>query len=231
MPTIKVWIALALFVSCGCSCHGANSAYRYNPFQFIYPEHHFAAEIAQMPSRNSSETVGSSLEFFGLTAILSPKWDALSKARSIDGDKVVFKTGSDVVMISRQKENLLGCDNNEFREANKDFCSAFGSTEDFFWKLYTLTPEVISKEKYPATGQKWIIHRKGFFFENIERIKIYKGQGVTVYRSDFKPDSRLKTELMIFLKNLQPDHLIISTTINDEEAIDALIASNENIQQ
>lgn len=134
-------------------------------------------------------------------------------------------------MVSRQKENLLGCDNNEFKEANKDFCSAFTSTEDFFWKLYTLTPEAISKEEYPTIGQKWIIHRKGFFLEKIERIKVYKGPGVTVYRSDFKPDSRLRTELFVFHKEIHPDHLIISTTIKDEETVDALIASIQKVQQ
>lgn len=231
MRTIKIGTALVLLILSGCSCCGDFSAYRYNPFQFVYPEHHLAADVAQMPSHSLSDATGSPLEFFGLRAILPSQWDALSKSRTVDGDRVVFKAGGDVVMIYRQKENLLGCENSEFREGNKDFCSAFESTEDFYWKLYTLTPEVISKEKYPSTGQKWIIHRKGFFFEKIEKIKIYKGQGVTVYRSDFKPDSRLKTELFIFHKNLQPDHLIISTTIKDEESIRALIASNVKSQQ
>lgn len=231
MRAINFGTALALLILSGCSCHGDYSAYRYNPFQFVYPEYHLEAEVAQIPSRRLSEATGSPLEFFGFTAILPSQWDALSKSRTIDADKVVFKAGGDVVMISRQKENRLGCENSEFMEGNKDFCSAFESTEDFYWKLYTLTPEAIAKEKYPTSGQKWIIHRKGFFFEKIEKIRIYKGQGVTVYRSDFKPDSRLKTELLIFHNNLHPDHLIISTTIKDEEAICALIASSEKTQQ
>ncbi|CAG1771952.1 hypothetical protein [Geobacter sp.] len=227
MRTKKISVVLALLILSGCTCNDNFSGYRYNPFQFNYSEYQLKAEVAQIPSPSLSEANGSPIEFYGLSTILPHQWKTLAESKTIGEDRVVFKSGGNIVMIFREKEKLLGCGYSEFKEGNKDFCSAFESTDDFYWKLYTLTPEQISKEK---SGQKWIVHKKGHFFEDIERIKIYKGQGVTVYRSDFKPDSRLKTELIIFHKNLQPDYLIISTTINDEEVIRALIASSEKAQ-
>lgn len=225
---MTVSAVLLLLALSGCSCNKYFTGYRYNPFQFVYSEYQLKAEVSPIITTDLAEANGPSIEFYGLKTTLSAQWNKLAESKTVGEDRVIFKSGSNVIMIFREKEKLVGCGYSEFKEGNKDFCSAFESTEDFYWKLYTLTPELVSKEN---SGQKWIVHKKGQLFEDIERIRIYKGQGVTVYRSDFKPDSRLKTELFIFHKSLQPDHLIISTTIEDEETIRALIASDVKSQQ
>jgi hypothetical protein len=228
MRIITISASLLLLALSGCSCNENFSGYRYNPFQFVYPEYHLKAEVSPIISSGLPEANGSPIEFYGLKTTLPAQWNTLAESKTVGEDRVIFKSGGNVIMIFREKEKLLGCGYSEFKEGNKDFCSAFESTEDFYWKLYTLTPELVSKEN---SGQKWIVHKKGQLFEDVERIRIYKGQDVTVYRSDFKPGSRLKTELFVFHKKLEPDHLIISTTIEDEETIRALIASNVKSQQ
>lgn len=228
MRTLTLSVALLLLALSGCSCNENFSGYRYNPFQFVYPEYHLKAEVSPIISYSLSEANGSAIEFYGLKTKLPAQWKTLAESKTVGEDRVIFKSGGNVIMVFREKEKLLGCGYSEFKEGNKDFCSAFESTEDFYRKLYTLTPDLISKEQ---SGQKWIVHKKGDLFENIEKIRIYKGQGGTVYRSDFKPGSRLKTELFIFHKDLQPDYLIVSTNIEDEEAIRALIALSEKAQQ
>src|SRR5574337_934216 len=139
-------ISIVLLVLSGCSCHENFSAYRYNPFQFVYPEYQLKAEVTEIPSSSFSTVSGTPIDFFGLNAMLPPQWAALTKGKTVKENEIVFKSGKDVVIVSREKANLLGCEYSEFRDGNKDFCSAFESIEDFYWKLYTLTPELLSKE-------------------------------------------------------------------------------------
>jgi len=78
-----------------------------------------------------------------------------------------------VLIIHREKDNLLGCTDEEGRNLNKDFCSAFASTREFFDKMYVLTPDDLKNSNNWQTGNKWIIHRKGFVFEGVNSTNRY----------------------------------------------------------
>jgi hypothetical protein len=217
-----LFLMLVLF---GCSCRESIPAYRYNAFQFIYPEHYLKADITNVPSSGASDENTATLEFFGLHAVLPSRWRELVQSRVLKGDKVICKSRGEVVIISLEKETKLDCEFQEFREANKDFCSAFNSINDFYLKLFTLTPDIVLTRKPSITGEQWLVHKKGYYFELVKSIKIYQGDEVTVYRSDLKPGHSVKTNLIIFHKKLRPNYLLVSTTFDDEEALNSLIAS------
>ena len=218
-PSILFGVLLA-----GCSCQNDILAYRYNPFQFQFPEHHLEAEVVKIPPQSFSRDQGSSFEFYGLTATLPERWKSLSKSKVEKENKVIYKKNYEAIIISRQKQNMLGCEDPKYSLSNRDFCSAFSSIQDFYWKLYTFSPEYFQKRGVPpTTGELWVIQRKGMFFEPVKKIAVYIGDNSTAFRNDYKPGYRLKSDLLIFNKKLTPDYLIISTTIDDEETIKALM--------
>lgn len=92
----------------------------------------------------------------------------------------------------------MGCVD-EIEKNNKDFCSSFIYTKDFYQKLFTLTPDDLSKSQYVAKGYVGIVHRKGKMFYRVSDIMIYKGGNSVAYRMDFKDsDMSIKRDLLIF---------------------------------
>ena len=228
MPRTALTICMSLyfFVS-GCACHDRLSAYRYSPFQFVYPEYHLKAEVTQLSPHFVPEVSAAHFDFFGLQAVLPPQWEKLAKSMVVKENQIVYKSADQLLMISLEKENLLGCQYQEFSAANKDFCTSFGSMEEYYWKLYTLTPEG-SPWHSQTTGDKLIIHQKGFAFELMQKIEIYKTAELVAFRSDYKPGYRLKTQILIFSKRLLPNYVVVATTISDEEAIRGILSARES---
>lgn len=202
----------------------AFEAYRFNPFQFPYPEYSYKADIVAISHLNQAPKDTTSIDCFGISALFPKKYvdqvDKKSPSRL-----VIRSKNNQAIMINREKDQRMGC-SDESEKNNKDFCSAFTSTEDFYNKLFTLTPDDLAKDTYASTGFAWIVHRKGIMFQRVSDVKIYKGKGLTIYRTDLKdPDMSIKTELIVFPESIKPDFLILSMNFKDNDLIETFISS------
>jgi len=223
----RLIIFMALLFFCSCQSDDDFKKYRNNPFQYPYSEYYLKAKVVSPP-------------------ILSP----LSKPSFVDVDShqisfrvnrtkpiTVIKKNNAVHLkfndkliglLNIEEEKYMGC-LGKTKEYEKDFCSSFNSSEEYYTKLFTLTPDDLSKDKYAAVGNKWIIHNKGSWFRDVEKILIYKTSNLTAFRRDFKAssDKKVKTELIVFHNKLAPNYLGIAFTILDEDVIASFLNTLE----
>lgn len=217
-------IVVALFVT-ACSTNQGFEGYRYNPFQYPYPEYDLKAKLIPISNEKiKSENNMVNLEFFGLKSYVP---DELFKAEQKEAkeNKIIYKDGDKFLIIIREKENLLGCVDEQVKYMNKDFCSAFDSTKDYYDKLYSLTPEDLKRCNNSMTGNKWIVHRKGFTFENVDTLNKYIGKDFIAFESCYKSGSKMTKDLILFLDKTQPYYFTFATNVSDDLLFRRLLES------
>lgn len=199
--------------------------YRFNPFQFPYPEYHYKAEIVPISSLNKGLVDSIRINCFGIDISLPKNFNTKLNQES-NSCIVIRSRNNNGLIINRENDKLMGCADKNEKNNNKDFCSSFTSTKDFYYKLFTLTPNDLSNDKYMSKGYAWLVHRKGWMFYQVSNIMIYKGANWVVYRMDFKNlDMSVKTELVIFPESLKPDYLTIGMNFTDNDIINTMISS------
>lgn len=221
MPTIVLLVA-------GCSSNQGFEGYRYNPFQYPYPEYYSKAD--SIPIGNEKKIFENNmvkLEFFGLNSYISAKsFRAIPK--EIKENKVIYKADDNFLIIHREKDNLLGCVDEQVKNRNRDFCSVFESTKEYYDKLFTLTPEELNNKDKLDTGHKWIVHRKGFTFENVNMLRKYVGKDFIAFESSYNAGNKMTKDMILFLDNAQSYYFTFSTNICDDWLFRKLL---ETIQQ
>lgn len=201
--------------------------YRNNPFQFPYPEYYLKAKVVEITSQHLTlQNKQIKINFFDLSATISKDWFDHQDVSSNGGTISFQKDNERSFFVYIEREQLMGCGVPETREANRDFCSAFNSTKEFYDKLYLLTPDDLRKNEYASKGNSWIVHQKGSWFSSprqVTTIYKYKGNGFVAFRRDFdnKKESggkALTSELVIFHQNNAPNAIVIGSRIdkNDE---------------
>jgi hypothetical protein len=59
--------------------------------------------------------------------------------------------------------------------------------KEFYYKLFTLTPESLNKKEFAGIGNQWIVHQKGAFFEQISPpLTIYANESYLAFRQNFR---------------------------------------------
>jgi len=217
--------ALIAILLTGCSSNYAFEGYRYNPFQYEYPEYYLKAETIPINVFiNNSENNMAKIDFFGLSSFV-PTELLNANHKGISDNKIVYKTAGNVLIIHREKDDLLGCIDEEERKMNKDFCSAFTSTREFYDKLYTFTPDDLKKSDNQQTGNKWIVHRKGFVLENVSKTYKYIGKDFVAYESDYKTGGNMTKYMILFLDKTYPYYFTYATNISGDHFFEGLLES------
>ena len=218
---------ITYFLSVSAFCDDM-SDYRYNPFQFVYPEYNYKADSLKIKKKTASLDNQTKVNFFGLSAYVPSEYAVTVNDES--PDKVVIKSGKNVIVMTKEKELRSGCIDEQVASRNKDFCSAFSSTKDLSYKLFTLTADDINKsDTPPSVGVLWIIHQKGFLFENTKDIHIYEGDKFTAFvqvRKDIKEHGIAK-DIDLFHEKTLPDHISIGTTITDDKFLNNFLETLE----
>jgi len=226
----KITIVLVLLLTAACTTNNNLCTdfenYRFNPFQFPYPEYYMKAKVIDIDKLHSPSRDGQTkINFFGLSAVISKEWFS-NQDISADGKTITFLIDNEKsFFLYQDSEQLMGCALPESREANKDFCSAFNSTKEYYEKLYMLTPDDLRKKEYAAKGNSWIVHQKGSWFaapRQVTAIYKYEGNDFVAYRRDFKTDKSgdktVTSEVVIFHKINAPNAIVIGSLVekNDE---------------
>jgi hypothetical protein len=217
--------ALIAMLVTGCSNNYGFDGYRYNPFQYAYPEYYLKAEAIPInETKINSENNMARIDFFGLSSFV-PTELFNANHKNISENKIVYKNDGNILIIHREKDNLLGCTDEEERNMNKDFCSAFTSTREFYEKLYTFTPADLKRSDNQQTGNKWIVHRKGFVFENVSKTYKYVGKDFVAYVSDYKSGVNMTKYMILFLDKTYPSYFTFVTNISGDQFFKELLGS------
>lgn len=162
------------------------SSYRFDPFQWIYPEYYYKADIFPVKKDETPIQEYSKIKFYGLSAYVPTRYTSEVKR---DHDIMTFtsKSGDRILMIKATNSSFTCSDKKSIER--KDFCSAYKTPQQLFHKLYTLTPD--SAE---TIGDKWIIHDKGKEFDNVKKIEIYSDDLFMAYVKFIKDSLIEQTE-------------------------------------
>ncbi|MBN1981567.1 MAG: hypothetical protein JW795_08555 [Chitinivibrionales bacterium] len=214
-----------------CCVKNEFSGYRNNPFQFPYQEYYLKPDTVALsqavePVTKPGAFVEISLKDYSFS--LDTAWfDRMSIIDADTSSLGFFKNGRRTFVVSYNEEKMMGCLDSAGREAEKDFCSAFHSSEDYFFKLFVLTPDDLGKDEYFGRGYEWIVHHKGSYFERVRKTAIYRRDEIVIFRRDFKKTntSLLTTELIIFPKKIAPDFLTVGLISTPDEFVMNFIGS------
>lgn len=196
--------------------------YRLNPFQFPYKEYYITPDTIVLSTQaNFKLNRSDSVTLKNISFFLDTAWFDRYSPQTVDTCSIGFyKKNRKRFVVSYSKENRMGCLDSMTRQVEKDFCSCFSSSEDYFYKLFTLTPEQLGKDPFLARGYDWIVHNKGSYFQNVRKISIYQKDDLVAFRRDFVKSGEIPitTELVVFPKIIVPDYVTV-ILINPNEAL------------
>lgn len=198
MAEIRMLLIIVTLLLSSCTINHDFQGYRYNPFQYPYPEYYLKADTIVIHDEKTDQYPEMvKLDFFGLTSSVPGR---LFKARqkSVKENEIIYESDGNVLIIHREIDNLLGCADEEIRNRNNDFCSSFTSSRQYYEKLFSLTPDTLRTGSGIQTGDKWIVHRKGFTFENAAKLIKYVKNGIVAYETYYKPGKSMTKDMIIF---------------------------------
>jgi len=218
-------LIISIICLLACQSNSAFIHYRNDPFQFPYPEYYLKAkEITLQNFANNSDQVLIEFDTKRIAFNLGKNFSVKKEKKS--NSYYLWANGKILGLLNFETEVFMGCIG-KAKLYQKDFCGAFNSTEEYFLKLFTLTPNDLVLEKYAGVGNKWIVHNKGSWFKNVNLLIIYHFKDGVAFRRDFnsETDQKMKTELIIFHKNIAPNYIGIGLTTSDNELVENVIAS------
>ncbi len=196
------------------------SGYRYSPFQWVYPEYFLKADAIDLDTE-SVKVKGEKIKFGKFSAIVPKEY--VKKTEKM-GETHVYKSDSGNFLIDIENESDLMC--SEKRKLTwKDYCSAFKDGNDYFEKLYTLTPDSITVDT--PIGDLWVIHEKGVYFKSFEKAQIYKTQNFTAYVHTLKPEETLRKDITIFHNKMLDKYITMGTNFSDDNFVKSFLCSLE----
>lgn len=219
----KVITVLLLLTLCACSV---------KQIQFTDPEYYIKAKVIDIQSKKTISEDSIKIDFFGLSASISSTWFD-KKTNPLKTTTAVYsKDGGKkfVIMSLSEREEKMGCDK-PIDENERDFCGAFKSTQEYYDKVWTLTPDDLKKPQYATRGNYMVVQQKGMWFTNPKAIAIYKyhGDNFIAYRRDFRPDEGKKTitsELVVFHQKIKPVSFIIASFVdNNDELFNQILST------
>jgi hypothetical protein len=213
----KIITVLLLVVLCACCV---------KQIQFNDPEYHMKAKVIDIQPGKSITQDNTKIDFFGLSASVLSGWfdkktnplKTTTAVYSKDGEKVF------VIMSLFEREEISACEK-PIDEHERDFCSAFKSVQEYYDKVWNMTPEDLKDPQYATRGNYMLVmEKKSWFTKPVKVTAIYKycGKDFTAYRRDFQPAEENKTiraELVIFHQKIRPMSFIITSFVDNNDEL------------
>ncbi|MCP3872580.1 MAG: hypothetical protein GY699_05405 [Desulfobacteraceae bacterium] len=220
-----IGIIIIIFIA-GCATQNGFEDYRFNPFQFPYSEYYLTAINIQEAKKPQDLEALSELNVFGVKIRINKNnFDEVIKNKDLNTPFILKKNNTLVLLANYHQDSLMGCKSKVSREAHKDFCSAFNSSKEFNKKLFTLTPNDINNPAPLGDGDLWIIHKKGYVFEQTEAIYIYELDNLTAFRQDLNSKASGDFQIHIFPKKISPNAIEIIVFGKNVSLIDEILYS------
>jgi len=208
-----------------CQSNVNFTGYKSNPFQFPDSDYYLEAkEVKVQQSFIDPDQV--SIQNGNICIAFNMDKDLSVRVGMEYGNYYLWSDEKLLGVLNFEKENYMGCSENT-KLYEKDFCGAFKSSKEFYFKLFTLTPDDLDQDQRVGIGDKWIIHKKGSWFKNTNKLIIYHLKEGIVFRRGFdsKSSQKMKTELIIFHEDIDSDYIGIGLTTSDEKMIENMIST------
>ena len=189
--------------------------YRAYPFQWVLPEYYYKAATIHVDKEEKAPVGFSKVMFFGLSTCIPSKYTARIERRN---DTFFFQTKTEeTIIMIKSLNSSFGC--SEYAKIkDKDYCSAYKTPQEFFNKVFTLTPDTVEN-----TGDKWLVHGKGILFDNVKKIEIYTGDKFVAYvkyiKDPLAKETKFSHELTLFHANGPLDSYLTISFLDDDNAI------------
>ncbi len=191
--------------------------YRVYPFQWVFPEYFYKAEIIPVDSSPSTPKGYVKIDFFGLKSCLPEKYTQQIEKKN---NRIIFKTleSNKRIIFSKASDRSYLC-KNENASYQQDYCSSFNSASELFDKLFTLTPDTAL-----TVGDKWIVHSKGNVFQEVKKIEIRTGDRFIAYvkfiNEPFIEKRNLAYDVTLFhTYGPYSSHVVVCFPDTDEETL------------
>lgn len=196
------------------------SDYRYNPFQWVYPEYFYRADIVKIDAKKTFKAKMTKIDIFGLTGLIPEKYVGELKKKD---NAVFYKSKFGIISFFFEDPNHVLC-SDQLKEKEKDICSAYSSAKEYYHKLFLLTPGMLDGTN--TRGDYWLIHAKGNVFKDTRKIYISEGENFTAYARILKGETTLKEEIILFHDDLPIDHSIaVGITFSDDKFMTDFLSS------
>lgn len=190
-------------------------AYRNDPFQWVFPEYFYKADVIPVEHEKRTPREFTRVEFFGLKACVPAKYT--QEIAKKDNDLFFKSKTGDFIMMIKSSDRSSMC-SKEALQNQKDYCSAFTTPQDYYHKLFTLSPDTAR-----SVGEKWLVHDKGILFEKAKKIEIYTGDHFTAYvtyvKDSFVEKLKFSHSITLFHKNGPLDAHVIITMMDKDDTI------------
>jgi hypothetical protein len=192
----------------------------------VYDEYYFTAKKYKINKNLPSELRG-----IKSYSVYNFKFDLDSNVADtcISKKNVTYykKNDKKLFIISKRKDLKMGCYDSLTQILNRDYCNSFQSEKDFYFKLFFLTPNDLDKIEYAEKGNFWIVHYKGWFFEDTRPPLIaYENDFYIAYRRNFSKQTPLACEVILFHKKLEGYYLTFGfSQYCDEKIINQILSS------
>ena len=219
----KIITVLLLVVLCACCA---------KQIQFNDPEYYMKAKVIDIQPGKSITQDNTKIDFFGLSASISSGWFDKKTNPVEPTTTFYFKDGKRIFVIMPlfEHEEKLGCDN-PIDDNERDVCSAFKSPQEYYDKVWTLTPDDLKDPQYATRGNYILVYEKKSWFGTQKAVAIYKYQGndFAAYRRDFKPDEEnrsMTSNLVVFHQKIKPISFIITSFVdNNDELFEQILST------
>jgi len=222
MKKLIVILSSSIFLACSA-----------NQIQLTDAEYFTTAKVIHVEQKNSIAQDDIKIDFFGFSAFVSSKW--LNKQhRTSHKEAIAYKiSNADKFLILYNRDELMGCATPKDNSNEKDFCSAFKSTQEYYDKVWTLTPDDLKAPQYATRGNYMLVMEKKSWFTRPERVTAiykYNGNGFTAYRRDFQSEDPMgkinRSELIIFPDKIAPNSISISPiSANNDELFEQILST------
>jgi len=220
MKKLIVILSSSIFLACSA-----------NQIQLTDAEYFTTAKVIHVEQKNSIAQDDIKIDFFGFSAFVSSKW--LNKQhRTSHKEAIAYKiSNADKFLILYNRDELMGCATPKDNSNEKDFCSAFKSTQEYYDKVWTLTPDDLKDPQYATRGNYILVYEKKSWFGTQKAVAIYKYQGndFVAYRRDFKPDEEnrsMTSNLVVFHQKIKPISFIITSFVdNNDELFEQILST------
>ena len=197
--------------------------YRSYPFQWVFPEHYYKADIIRVEKEKNIPQGFTKIEFFGLSAYIPSEYTEDVRRRN---DLMVFKSKNGKITMTKSSNDPYMC-SEEAQVYQKDYCSAFKTPQELFHKLYTLTPDMAKN-----VGDRWIVYGKAATFKNLKNIKIYSGDKFMAYVMLFKDSQEEEKKFLhgitlFHASGPLSSHITITFRDNDDKILNHFISTIE----
>jgi hypothetical protein len=222
----KLFVILSSLILLACSA---------NQIQFADHEYYMKAKVIHVDPKKSISKDVTKIDFMDLSAfVASNSFD--KKVDHIKTHMIIFsKDGINkfIIVPLFESEEKMGCDKKKINQDEKDFCDAANSLQEYYDKVWILTPDDLKKPQYATRGHYMLLLQKKMLFTNpkVKAIYKYHGKDFVAYRKDFEPvetKNSITSEVVIFHKKIEPVSLIITSYIdNSDELFNQILSTIE----